>query len=93
MGPDVNIDVIKTNTMRGKFFLILLSWVNRSIDLSYPNCMKNDNKYKIRMSYPFPAIQGLTCVLQSLLNWRSQRMRLTCVGLVVTVLVIYNQRW
>ena len=42
---------------------------------------------------PIAVLQGLIFVLQSLLTWRSHRMRLTCLGLFVFVLVIYNKRW
>ena len=88
MGPDVNLDIIKTNVMRGKFCYIILmgSIVVLFIDLSYLH--EENIVYHILN----PVLLGLAFVLQSLLNWRSQRMRLTCLGLVVFVLVVYNQR-
>ena len=39
------------------------------------------------------AAQVLAVILQFFLTWRSHRMRLTCLGLTVFVLVFYNQRW
>ena len=89
MGPDVNLDIIKTHVMRGKFCYILQvgSIVVLFIDLSY--LFEENIVYHHIL---IPVLLGLAFVLQSLLNWRSQRMRLTCLGLVVFVLVVYNQR-